>query len=842
MSAPNTAPLLAGYAPLAGLYDETVAAGGGVRPHWNRLIADLDELGPRELARRWEQAQRQIAGDGVTFNPHDDDGGASRPWVLDAIPLVLAEDEWNSVTAGLAQRARLLDLILRDLFGPQHLLRDKVLPPDVLFGNPAYCPAYEGLHAGLKRQLHLYGADLARAPDGAWHVTGDRTRAPFGLGYVLENRIVTSRMLPRAFRECRAQRLAPFFIQLRETLREQATRFRDNPRIALWTKGPTSRSYFEDAYLARYLGYTLAEGGDLAVRENRVMLKTLGGLLPVEVLLRRLDDEDCDPVELNADSNLGVSGLLEVVRSGNVAIVNPLGSRIAESPILEAFLPAACRFFLAEDLRLPVPHTWWCGDAESMRSVLRNLDGLVIRPAFRIGDLKPIRPGLLSAAAKSELVQQLRSRPDRYVAQAIIARSTTPCWSEAGPAPWHLALRAFLVSSGDGYTALPGGLARISTDATILDDAMTSGERSQDVWVLSEKPVPPVSLLSSTEDVVTLRRTGAELPSRVADNLYWLGRYIERAEGSARLVRTVLNLLTSESEQGPELRPLLRALAEQGQIEPDYAVSGLSDPLPDVREILPEAVFDAKLQRSVRSSITMVVKLASIVRDRIAIDMWRTVQQIEQAGQRPAGIDTLDAAAVLGILDDLVTELMAFAGLAAESMTRTQGWRFLDLGRRIERTWQTAVLLRSTLTEQTPCEREVLEAVLQTADSIMTYRSRYLATVQAPAVLDLLLTDETNPRSIAFQLEVLAEHVDQLPRSETQALRSPEQRMALALLNAVRLADVFELTQTNSRGEREALDRLLKRLCDQLPRFSDAVSGRFLIHAGLPRHFGKAET
>ena len=841
MSDSQPAPLLAGYRPLAGLFAEAFDAQGAVRLHWQALLNDLNAVGGRELGRRWEQAQRQIAGDGVTFNPRDEAGDASRPWVLDAIPLVLQEEEWNGVTAGLAQRARLLDLVLRDLFGPQHLLRDKVLPPDVLFGNPAYCPAYEGLHAGMKRHLHLYGADVSRSPDGRWHVTGDRTRAPFGLGYVLENRIVTSRMLPRAFRDCRVQRLAPFFIQLRETLREQATRFRDNPRIALWTKGPTSRSYFEDAYLARYMGYTLAEGGDLAVRENRVMLKTLGGLLPVEVLFRRLDDEDCDPVELNADSPLGISGLLEVVRSGNVAIINPLGSRIVESPILEAFLPAVCRFFLGEDLRLPSAVTWWCGRAESLQHVLDHLDELVIRTAFRVGDSKPIRPGLLSAAQKSDLVQQLRSRPGRFVGQEIIPRSTTPCWSTDGAVPWHLALRAFLVGAGDGYTALPGGLARISTDAAILDDAMTSGERSQDVWVVSEKPVPSVSLLSADDSSVTLRRTGAELPSRVADNLYWLGRYIERAEGSARLVRTVLNLLTSESEQGPELRPLVRALAEQGQIEPDYAVSELSEPLPDVREILPEAVFDTKLQRSVRSSITKTVRLASIVRDRIAIDMWRTVRQIDEACQRPAGIATLDATAVLNLLDDLITELMAFAGLAAESMTRTQGWRFLDLGRRIERTWQSSVLLRSTVTEHTSYERQVLEAVLQTADSIMTYRSRYLATVQAPAVLDLLLTDETNPRSIAYQLDAIATHVDNLPRSETQALRSPEQRMALALLNAVRLADVFELCQCGSDGERESLDRLLKRLSDQLPRLSDAVSGRFLIHAGLPRHFGKSE-
>jgi uncharacterized alpha-E superfamily protein len=362
------------------------------------------------------------------------------------------------------------------------------------------------------------------------------------------------------------------------------------------------------------------------------------------------------------------------------------------------------------------------------------------------------------------------------------------------------------------------------------------------VWIESHGPIEHVSLLPSQHEETALRRSGAELPSRVADNLFWLGRSVERAEGAARLLRTTLMALSNEWDDTAEEQPLLRALAEQGQIEPDYVVSGLQDQLPDIREVLPLAVFDTRLPRSLRSTISEVVRLASTVRDRLAVDMWRTVRRVDETCRRPESGHAPDATEVLGLLDEVIGELLSFAGLVSESMTRTQGWRFLDLGRRIERAWQTSMLLRSTLCEPMKFEFSILESVLQTADSIMTYRSRYLASLQLPTVLDLLLTDETNPRSIGFQIVAIAEHVDQLPRGEGQAVRSPEQRMALSLVNAVRLADVFELSRPGADGRREPLDRLLKRLCDQLPKLSDAVSGRFLIHAGLSRHFAVRPT
>jgi uncharacterized circularly permuted ATP-grasp superfamily protein/uncharacterized alpha-E superfamily protein len=829
--------LLEEYSPRPGVYDEAVHRLGQVRPLWKPFVEGLDKLGSVDLHRRWEQAQRQITRDGFTYNPYEAEGAPGRPWVLDAIPLLLHESEWQGIEAGLAQRATLFDLILKDLYGPQQLIRDRQLPPEAFFGHPTYYPAYHGLHDPALGFLHLYAADLARSPDGRWWVVSDRSRAPFGLGYVLENRIVTSRMLPALFRECKVQRLASFFIALKESLRERAARYKDNPRVVIWTKGPQSRAYFEDAYLARYLGYQLVEGGDLAVRENRVMLKTLGGLLPVEVIFRRLEDEDCDPVELNPDSLSGVAGLLEVVRSGNLSMANPLGSRLVESPLFMAFLPGICRYLLGEDLLMPSVATWWCGEKHEHQYVIEHLDELMIRKACRVADEPPLRPALMSREEKQNLIEQIRARPQDFVGQETVIRSTTPVWSRQGVMPWSLALRGFLVRKGQGYIALPGGLARVASEPMLLEQAMTTGERSQDVWIRSEKPIEEVSLLNPPGQMVKLRRGGAELPSRVADHLFWLGRSVERAEGTARLLRTVLGHVTGENEFGPEVRVLLRALAEQGQIDPDYVVPGLDETLPRIDEMLPRAIFDTGRARSLRSTIKEAFRLISIVRDRLSIDAWRLIHRIDEASRRSPG----DVTDVLEFLDRLILDLVAFAGLAAESMTRTQGWRFLDLGRRVERAWQGSMLLRSTLIVPSEEEQPVLEALLQTADSLMTYRSRYLATVQTGPVLDLLLTDETNPRSVAFQLAAIVNHVNDLPRDEQQALLNPEQKLALSLLNVVRLSEIHDLTQATSQAQRESLGRLLKRLCDQLPRFSDAMSARFLIHAGLSRHFASAQ-
>jgi uncharacterized alpha-E superfamily protein len=482
---------------------------------------------------------------------------------------------------------------------------------------------------------------------------------------------------------------------------------------------------------------------------------------------------------------------------------------------------------------MPSVATWWCGQQSARNYVLEHLDELIIRRAYRVADEPPLRPGLMSTAEKRELIDRIRARPQDYVGQETVARSSTPVWSPQGALPWSLALRGFLVRQADDFLALPGGLARVASEPSLLEQTMTTGERSQDVWILSEDAIEEISLLNPPGHMLPLRRSGAELPSRVADNLFWLGRSVERAEGTARLLRTVLAQITGENQFGPEVRSLLRALAEQGQIDPDHVVPALENSLPRIDEMLPRAIFDTSRSRSLRSTVQEAFRLVSMVRDRLSIDAWRIMHRIDEASQRGPS-DVID---VLEFLDRLILDLMAFGGLAAESMTRTLGWRFLDLGRRLERSWQGSMLLRSTLITASEEEQPLLEALLQIADSLMTYRSRYLATVQRGPVLDLLVTDETNPRSIAFQLAMIVDHVNHLPRPEQQALLNLEQKLALSLLNHVRLSDIHDLAETDPQGGYATLERLLKRLCDQLPRLSDAVSARFLIHAGLIRQF-----
>jgi uncharacterized circularly permuted ATP-grasp superfamily protein len=620
MNSANPFQIFQNYRPATAAYDEAIDPNGLVRPAFHKLAEQIYPLDFVELQRRWETARRQISEEGVTFNPHDTGAGVSRPWILDPIPLVIEETEWKVLTEGLKQRALIADLVVLDLFGPQTLLQERIVPPDVLYGHENYFPAYHTLTSSTKRHLHLYAADVVRLPTGQWRAMGDRTRSPFGLGYILENRLIASRILPTAFRNCNVQRLASFFITLRETLRGLASRHLDNPRIAMWSKGPSSRSYAEDSLLARYLGYTLVEGGDLAVRENRVVVKTLGGLLPVEVLFRRFEDHLADPVELCGNSEAGVPGLLEVIRSAGVSVANALGTAIAESPILMPFLPQICRHFLNQDLLLPSIETWWCGDAGQLQMVLNRLDRVQFRRAFRGNQETVVQTHLMSADAKDTFRKRLLSVPQEFVAEELVTRSTTPVLHQGQLQPWSLALRTFLVANGDNYDALPGALARVSANPDTLSHNMSSGERSQDVWILSTSSVEPVTLLGANQTVLTLKRSGSDLTSRSGDNLFWMGRYLERAEQLARLARTTLQVMTNEQEQSSAVESLIRACIELGQVPDKKLENNKVVEMSSIGAMLPESIFDASNPQSLRSAVTNAIHIASSVRDRISLD------------------------------------------------------------------------------------------------------------------------------------------------------------------------------------------------------------------------------
>ena len=825
------------YAAKPGVYDELLDAAGNVRPAWQRFHSLVGELRRDEFARRWDQSQSLLHENGIAFGAFGDADSPPRPWALDPLPLLIAADQWRQVAAGLAQRARLLDRVLADLYGPQTLLSRRVLPAELVFRHPSFLRAYHGQRPAGNRFLPCYAADLARAPDGNWWVLADRTEAPSGVGFALENRIVISRMLPDIFHGCQVERLATYFIALQQTLAESAPQHRDNPRIVLLSQGPGTPNFFEDAYIARYLGYTLVEGGDLAVRNGQIMLKTLGGLLPVDVIFRRPNSEQCDPLELAADAANGVVGLLQAARDRTVAVANVLGAGLVESPAFMAYLPACCQELLHEDPLLPNIATWWCGDAEARRYVLDHLDELAVRRAFRVrGQELPFNRKLQQWSA-DELATAIESEPHAFVAQQRVERSTAPIWSDGELKPARIALRSYVVAAGDGFEVMQGGLVRVSQSSRPLDMSILSGEGSKDAWIVSEQPVSQISLLPQQSRTVELRRSGAELPSRVADNLYWVGRHIERSEAAARLLRTAILRLTSETEFEllPELPMLLRALAEQGQIEPGYVVEGMNLHLPDLRRALPASVLDESQAGSLRFTVTQLIRAATLVRDRISTDSWRIIRRIDQQFRpwpRYAGVDLTD---LLTMLDQMIIDLAAFSGMVMESMTRTHTWRFLDLGRRLERSLQMICLARSALEHAKELSGPVLEAMLEVGDSLMTYRARYLANLQLGAVIDLLLTDDTNPRSLAYQLVLLAEHVDRLPRNRAQPLLGLEQRLAMSLLYDIRMVDVPMLADLHARGQSAPLVELLAGLEERLPKLSDAVNHLYLIHAG-PAH------
>jgi len=820
------------YHPATGVYDELFSAPGVIRPHWQTFVSRLDLLGTRELSRRWEQGRRLIHDNGVTYNVYGDPRGMERPWELDAIPFLISQYEWSKLESGLVQRAQLLNLILKDIYGPQALLRAGILPPELVLANPGFLRACHGIKPS-RNFLDLYSADIARSPEGSWVVIADRTQAPSGAGYVLENRIVLSRILPDVFKECQIQRLAVYFRKLREALCAMAPYNRDNPRIVLLTPGPFNETYFEHAYLARYLNYTLVEGGDLTVRDGCVYLKTLGGLHRIDVILRRVDDESCDPLELAGETGLGIPGLAQSVRSGKVAIANPLGSGVLESPAISAFLPQLCKHLLGEDLKIPSVPSHWCGRKPALQHTLTNLHRMVIKPTYPSRKTEPIFGAKLSIVERETLTLKIQAAPHLFVAQDQVPLSTVPVLTNDVIGPRNAVIRTYLVATEQSYAVMPGGLTQIPTAGDNLVFSLQRGGGSKDTWVQSAGPVSDFSLLQPSSQPLEITRGGGDLPSRVADNLFWLGRYIERAENSVRLLRAILIRLSDKSGgEVPEMPYLLGALGHQRRTsEAAAAKLDITPQKDDPRSVIAETFRPGGLHATLR-----VLQSASrSLRDRVSTDTWRVIMSLSDAVIWPESVRSEDIGETLARLNLILLGLASLGGLSSESMTRGQVWRFLDMGRRLERSICLASLLRSTLVDAKEEHPSLLEALLEIADSSMTYRRRYLSNLQLAPLLDLLLSDVSNPRSMAFQMEALNEHVDNLPRESGAPHLLPEQRITLAVVSDLRLVEVQELAEIDEAKHRTKLNDLLVRIDENMASLSDLITRDYLSHAKATR-------
>jgi uncharacterized circularly permuted ATP-grasp superfamily protein/uncharacterized alpha-E superfamily protein len=818
--------LLSGYAVPAERHDEMLAAPGEPRAHWR---AFLDMLAAREgprLAATQSQVEREVRELGVTYNVYADPAGADRPWRVDPLPLLIAPDEWAQIEAGIAQRAQLLDRVLGDIYGAQELLRNGAVPPSIVFGHSGYVRPVQGLRPPGGVHLFTYAADLARSPDGQWWVVGDRTQAPSGAGYALENRLIVSRVLPGIYRDLQVQRLAAYFEALRDALVHWAPRDDGGapPLVALLTPGPYNETYYEHALIARYLGFALVEGGDLTVRDGQLWLKSIAGLERVHALLRRQDDEYCDPLELRWDSVLGVPGLTDCARCGQVLLANALGSGVLESGALLGYLPRLAETLLGEPLRLPSVATWWLGEPAAFADAWDQLDNVIIKPLDRAGGERAVFGADLSADERATLHARIARQPQRYVAQEWVRVSQAPvlerepaAQGSAGPGehlqPRAVGLRVFAVATPDGYRVMPGGLARVAGDDDARVIAMQRGGWSKDTWVLSPGPVEQegAALLQPTVREGDLVGAADKVSSRAAENLFWFGRYGERSETTARLLRVALRRAADGAlpPWGQVADPVLSLLQRQGLAE---IAELAADP---VAAVLHAATHP---QGALATELRRLAGVAFSLRDRISGDNWQALHQLQADAvfdlQEPA-----TSATALAWLDRAVTAMTALSGFVLDGMTRGTGWRFLSVGRRIERLLQLCAAIEEA---GRPGRAGDPGWLLEFADSGMTYRARYPLAPEWLPVLDLLLRDASHPRSVAFQLKGLTEFVAKLEQAHG--------RFASDVLGPAQAAlAAFPVAELAPAGRE--LAGLLDRLDLAARRTSDELGLKFFMHA-----------
>jgi len=713
-----------------------------------------------------------------------------------------------------------------------------LLPAELIFGHEGFLRPCVDTLQNQQRHLTLYSANLARGPNGRMWVLDDRAQAPSGSGYALENRMVMMRVLPDIFRETQVHRLAGFFKALRKGLTDIAPHNKEDPRIVILTPGPLNETYFEHAYLAAYLGFTLVQGGDLTVRDGRVWLKSLAGLQAVDVILRRVDDSFCDPLELRSSSQLGVAGLLEVVRRGNVAIANPLGSSILENPALLAFLPRLSRHFLNEELKLSSVATWWCGQRRERDFVLQNLDRLVIKPINRSHDTHAVFGGLLSSKEKDLLRSQILAKPHGFIGQEQVIFSTLPAFIDHRIEPRNAVLRTFAVANGDDYVVMQGGLTRVARQKDNFVVSSQAGGISKDTWVLATEPDKPVSIWTQPKRNQLIEPVIEPLTSRAADNLFWVGRHLERVKTISRLLRTVLRKLraTVEFKDSVDyecLQVLLRAFTQVTGTYPGFIKCDAQVLKAPQNELLSLAK-DSHRNGSLTANIQAFVQSAFSIRDFWSQDTWRSVDNIQHRWQQRVVNNDTTIEQLQTNLDDLITGIVAFTGLTSESMTREAAWLMLDSGRRLECALTLISLLRSTLASrhEDALHIQVLEAVLVSADSLTIYQRRYRCSIQLSLVLELLLLDESHPRSLAYQLCQLSAHIGALPRTKGKKYLSEEERLILKAYTDLRLCTVFELTQVDeSEGIYTHLDQLLANTSTLLWQLADVIAEAYFSHS-----------
>ena len=806
------------YRTKAGLVDEMVDVTGNIRSDWAHVGHALSGMGTGELLRRQHDVDRLLEADGASFRRSAT--GRAEPWPLDAVPRVVSSAEWAIIESGVTQRATLLDLLLADIYGPRQLLERRIIPPELVLGDPEFLRARHGMRPPQDVELVTYAADLARDDEGELRVLADFAQAPSGAGYAAENRLVMSRVFPSLYRNAQVHRISSYFRHLRAGLRSLGKETSDDPTVVILTPGNWSETAFEHGYLASQLGFTLVEGSELVVRDGKVMLRALGRLQQVDVVLRRLDATYCDPLELDPTSRLGVPGLVEATRRGTVAVVNPLGAAVIENPALQAFMPEVARTLLGQELELRGTDTWWCGNPEGLARVRAEFDSLVIIPIDRnkVRSIGPRSVSRLTADQRTSLMAEIEASPRDWVGRYEVQFSTAPTLTPDGVEPRRSVLRTFAVNHDSSIWLMPGGLTRTAPPEAEALLSLQHGAVSKDTWVLSSEPQQDAEIiLTSTVASATVDPL-AGLSQRAVENLFWVGRYAERAEAVARLLRAIddrRNKAGLGDPSGDEaVQRLLGALTTVTFTQPGFTGPSGAALMANPSGELWSLTCDTSRPGSLAHAVSLLLSAAEAVRDQLSLDTWQVTSALERQLFALARAEPGRQDVVQGTLGGVMHSLLALHGLAGESMVRDAGWYFLEAGRRLERFQQLARLLSATLSQDsgTPADSIVLESLLVAAESSVTYRRRYRSEASAEALLDLLVVDPGNPRSLRFQAERLEEAIGGIPGERSPGMPTPEERSVIRLSAAVRLAETPLLAATEDDLSRPNLHEFIAEL------------------------------
>ncbi|WP_179007212.1 circularly permuted type 2 ATP-grasp protein [Winogradskyella forsetii] len=819
-------------------YDELLTSKMEIKDNWKVLSQNLSKIGPETLALKQTEIDWLLAENGVTYNVYNDPKGLNRPWDLNVVPYIIHQNEWNKVEKGIQQRAELLNLVLKDLYGKRELLKNGIIPPEVIYAHSGFLRSCDKIQYKTSKQLLIYAADLARGPDGRLWVVNDRTQAPSGMGYALENRFSTSKILPELYKDINVAQPSNFFNDLNQLLLNSATTNVESPMVVILTPGPHNETYFEHSYLSSFLGYPLVKGNDLVVRHGKVWLKSLKGLKQVDVILRRIDDSFMDPLELREDSYLGVAGLLEVVRLQNVTIVNPIGSGVLENPALNPFMKNICKYFLDEDLMLPQIASWWCGQEKERKLVLEDLSSFVVKRIDRSNREHIYFCEFLDKKALENLKKEILNYPHKFVAQEKISFSTAPNFVKSELEPRKISCRTFAIAKDDGYSVMPGGLVRVAPEREELFVSNQRGGTSKDFWVVNDLPQPNLQNYSWNKTNSSASKGLNDVPSNTAENLFWSGRYIGRALVTARYLRMVLSQMTHAQyhDRKPEsesLKILFQSITQITSTFPGFMSENedvLHNPLKEIKAIILDDTKVGSFAQSMQSFNTSYYSL----RNLWSRDMWRVFDGIQKHIKNLKKEDSYTVFKLTNFFDKIITRLIAFMALTEESILVRQGLLLYFIGLQLENSAMNIEKFRALLivNYDEELEYEILESLLNSHESLNIYRYSYNSYLSLENVLNLIILDKEYARSLTYQMHRLKKDIDKLPVTNNNGeLTVCQENMNVVISKMERLNIADMLTINPESNMRENLDRSLSELSDLLHTTSLSISDTYFNHS-----------